>query len=860
MKDILAFLNWYLVITLIGVFSLPIAFRFFPRLGSRGYALIRPISLLVWGFAFWLLCSLGVLQNDLGGVLTAFGLLILFSVLLMRKSKWKDLGAWIRQNWRFILVAEIVFFTLFTLWTLVRAANPEAAYTEKPMEMAFINSILRSETFPPQDPWLSGYAISYYYFGYVIVSMLIRVTGVTTSVAFNLSSSLWFGMTGLAAYGILHDLLTAWQETRQKNKPSELAEKKSGFIRIGAILGPFFLLVIGNLEGFFELLYARKVFWKVGSDGVLTSRFWNWLGILELNVPPTQPVSWIPNRSTGWIWWRGSRVIQDLSISGGNIEVIDEFPFFTYLISDLHPHLLAMPFCLLAISLALNLFLSREDSDFPFPLSFKWLASWKSWITLLILGSLAFFNTWDFPIYVGLYALVVVYKRIQLTGWGWRRVWEFIQCGLVLGIGGGILFLPFYLGFQSQAGGLLPSLEYITRGINFWVMFGIFLSLLLIWLIKQVRDKELSFSWRKSAKIVTIAVVGIFLASILWALLIISFSAIGDGLAASSNPQLATLGNKLVLGGTAFVGLHENYPTAVILQKAILRRLASPGTWITLTVLLFLTFGFLTGTARKKPSEITSHEGSQKDQSPANIKVFILFLILIGTLLTLFPEFFYLRDQFGARMNTIFKFYFQAWIFWSLAAAFVSVELFNSLKRWRYVVFSIFWSALIIGGLAYPVLMVLNKTNNFTPAVWTLDGNDYIARYTPDEYAAMQWLSNRNVGVVAEAIGGSYTDYARVSTRTGFPTVLGWPGHESQWRGGASEMGSRYEDIQMLYETDIFDEANMIIKQYNIRYVYLGNLERILYNVNQVKFDTFLDTVYSNSSVIIYEVPLNPGE
>jgi YYY domain-containing protein len=855
LKDILGFLSWYLVITLIGLFSLPIAFRLFSRLGSRGYALIRPLSLLVWGFAFWLMCSLGVLQNDLGGVLTAFGFLILFSVLLMRKGKWKELGAWIKQNWRFILVTEIVFFVMFTLWTLVRAANPDAAYTEKPMEMAFINSILRSEKFPPNDPWLSGYAISYYYFGYVIVSMLIRVTGVATSVAFNLSSSLWFGMTGLAAYGILHDLLNAWQQTRQMDKPGVLTEKKSGFIRTGALLGPFFLLILGNLEGFLELLYARRVFWKVGSDGVLTSRFWNWLGILELNVPPTQPVSWILNRSTGWIWWRGSRVIQDLSISGGNIEVIDEFPFFTYLISDLHPHLLAMPFCLLAISLTFNLFLSRENSDFPFPFSFKWLASWRSWMTLLILGSLAFFNTWDFPIYVGLFALVVVYKRIQTTGWGWRRVWEFIQCGLVLGIGGGILFLPFYLGFQSQAGGLLPSLEYITRGINFWVMFGTFLSLLLIWLIKQVRDKELPFSWKKSAQIVTIVVIGIFLFSILWALLIISFSSIGGNLAISGNPQIAALGTKLALGGSAFIGLHENYPTAVILQTAIQRRLTSPGTWITLTALLFLTLGFLAGTSRKNSLLITSDDSPKNDQSPANIKVFILFLILIGTVLTFFPEFFYLRDQFGARMNTIFKFYFQAWIFWSLAAGFISVELFNSLKRWRYLVFSIFWSALILGGLAYPVLMLLNKTNNFTPVVWTLNGNDYIARYTPDEYAAMEWLSDKNVGVVAEAIGGSYTDYARVSTRTGFPTVLGWPGHESQWRGGATEMGSRYEDIKKLYETDFAEEANGILKQYNIRYVYLGNLERILYNVNQAKFDASLNTIYSNSSVIIYEVP-----
>ena len=198
-------------------------------------------------------------------------------------------------------------------------------------------------------------------------------------------------------------------------------------------------------------------------------------------------------------------------------------------------------------------------------------------------------------------------------------------------------------------------------------------------------------------------------------------------------------------------------------------------------------------------------------------------------------------------MNTIFKFYFQAWIFWSIAVAFISVELFNALKRWRYMLFSIFWVILITAGMAYPVLMVLNKTNNFSPAVWTLDGNEYISRYTPDDYLAMQWLRERDTGIIAEAVGGSYTDFARISTRTGFPTVLGWPGHESQWRGGATEMGSRAEEIARLYETDFGDEAVLIVEKYKIRYIYLGNLERMQYNVNQSKFDTLFDMIYSNA-------------
>lgn len=859
MKDVLAFLNWYGIITLVGVFSLPIAFRFFPRLASRGYAFLRPLSLLLWGYSFWILGSLGILQNDLGGVLLGLGVLVVTSLVLLRGETKEQLVEWCKHNWKTVVVVEVVFFVFFAGWTIVRAANPEAAYTEKPMELAFINSILQSDSFPPQDPWLSGYAISYYYFGYVLVSMLTRVTGVASSVAFNLSSSLWFGMTAAAVYGVLHDLIHAWQTRRSRTEAtiSDKAIKKLS--RSGGILGPIFLLVLGNLEGFLEILYAKRFFWTVGADGSLTSRFWSWLSILELNIAPTQPISWMPNRTTGWMWWRGSRVIQDVSMSGGNIEVIDEFPFFTYLLSDLHPHLLAMPFCLLALAMALNLFLTIGTKEFPFPISFSWLRRWESWLTVLILGSLAFLNTWDFPIYVGLYVVVVLYKRIQEAGWSRARVWEFLLNGLVLGVAGVVPFLPFYIGFQSQAGGILPSLEYMTRGVNFWVMFGIFLSLMLTWLVFTIRQKEIPFSLVKGIKFATFCFLGLFLLSTLWGIILLNLSIYGEFLSTSSNASMAALGAKMVFGGQAFSGSHGNYSTVAIIQESITRRIVSPGAWLTLSALLALVWGLLVGRKQSAEVDVDNKSSDGGDLHEPNIKVFVLILILFGLGLTIFPEYFYLRDQFGSRMNTIFKFYFQAWMFWSIAAAFASIELLAVLKRWKFAFFSVFWIGLLMAGMAYPVVMLLNKTSNFSPIVWTLDGNEYIARYNPDDYLAFNWLAVQDFGIVAEAVGGSYTDYARISTRSGLPTVLGWPGHESQWRGGATELDSREGDISVLYETTSADEALAIIQKYKIRYIYLGNLELMQYEVASEKFDETLDLIYSNGSVTIYEVPPNYG-
>ena len=846
MADILSALSWYLVITLIGISALPITLRLFKGLPGKGITLVRPLGLLLWAFLFWLLTSLGVLQNDLGGELVALALLIGFSLWALRGNGMRTILEWLRKTKRTVLAGEIVFLVMFIFWVWVRGMNPEAAYTEKPMELAFINSILRSPTFPPQDPWLSGYAISYYYFGYVMIAMLTRITGVVSSVAFNLSSGLWFAMTAAALYGIVYDISALWG--KQSGVDLEWYSRRAG------LLGPLFVLFISTVEGVLEFLHAGGVFWKTGADGSLTSKFWSWLGILDLNQPPILPFEWIPSRAGGWLWWRGSRVIQDMTLGGTNIEVIDEFPFFSYLLSDLHPHLLGMPFVLLAIALSLHLFTGANNYLSGSRRIMDWLRDDSFWLTALVLGSLAFINTWDFPIYVGLFCLAWAYQRYLVENWHPGLLWNFLKNGLMLGIAGFILYLPFYLGFDSQAGGILPSLEFMTRGVHFWVLFASLLVPILaisIYLFRKEFDRQYL---AKSFKIVVILLSALFVASMLYGVLILSLQQIGPNLADSSNAVIAALGTKMSLAGNALASVHGNFATGEIMLQTLLRRVKMPGTWLTLGLLLVLVLAALL----KRPQSSSDETGENVvpgGRVEMKVEYFILILVLFGALLTLFPEYFYLRDQFGWRMNTIFKFYFQAWILWGIAAAAGSAILFRALKSWQSRVFQIVWIVIILAGLTYPSVMLWNKTNGFSMREWTLDGNAYIEKYNPGDYAAIVWLQQAPLGVITEAVGGSYTDYARVSTRSGQPTVLGWPGHESQWRGGGEEMGSRYGDIQLLYETRDWIEASRLLESYNVRYVYVGNLERSTYKVNLEKFDQMLYVVYQNGEVTIYEVP-----
>lgn len=867
----LAFISWYLLILLTGWAAFPIAFRFFKLLPDRGYAFSKVLGLLVWGYGFWMLASLQLLQNSISAMLVVFLLMLLAGVLINRKEGISDLWIWVKANRRILLAAELVFLAAFGLWAFIRALNPEIIGTEKPMELAFINAMLRSPTFPPADPWLSGFSISYYYFGYVMVAMLIKISGVASGIGFNLAVALWFGLTAVTAYGLVFDLTALWKKTSTRDEDSQTQKPPV----LSSLLGPFFILLVSNLQGFLEMLHSRGVFWKQATDGTWQSKFWTWLNILEVNEPPYQPFSWVPERVNGTWWWRASRVLQDYDLVNNRQEVIDEFPFFSYLLADLHPHVLAMPFAILAIVVALVIWLQIKDGwngagKIPF---FIWLKKWISGesihlrdlrlvsrfregrllIPVLVLGGLAFLNTWDLPIYVALLCAVWALADYRQNGWHFGIIWNFIGQAIVYVILAVLFYLPFYIGFSSQAGGIIPSLVFHTRGIHFWVMFGPLLLpvlLLVLWLFARNVGK---LRLAGGLKFAAISVFGLWALSFLLGWLALQFPTVGSKLL-SSGGALSAIGLKLLDAGSHFANLQGSPDSATVLVTAFLRRLTAPGTWLTLFVLVMFTWAGL-GMIRKTADR-------QVDEAPSEtseVDAFVLLLVLVGAGLTLVPEFIYLRDQFGTRMNTIFKFYFQTWILWGLAAAYGAGVMSRRLKHIAHRLYLVVIGISSLMALAYTFWGVWLKTDQLNVKAMNLDGNAYIQNYTPEDWEAMQWLQTAPRGTLVEAVGGSYSGYARFSTQTGLPTVLGWPGHESQWRGGWYEiLGAREADVENLYKTTSWNEAESILQRYGIRYVVVSSYEFGKYRAKTEKFDNFLSVVFQNGSVTIYEVTQAP--
>ncbi len=870
---ILPTIAWWLVIQLFALAALPLGWRLFGRLPSRGYPLAKALGLLLVSYVLWLGAIFHLLPNDVGGI--AVALLVVGAVSLwiggdgLRRSDGgtgeRPLVAWLRDRstWRMILATELLFALIFAAWVVFRAYNPEIAGTEKPMEFAFINGVLRSRFFPPQDPWLSGYAISYYYFGYVMLGLLIRLTAVDPAVGFNLGVALWYALVMIGAFGVAYDLVALGPLRGSRGAASR--GRGVGF----GLLGALFVGFIGNLEGLAEVAYQR---------GLAPLSWIKWLDIKQLtDTPPTG--NWVGGF---WWWWRASRVIHDRDLLGNSVEVIDEFPFFSFLLGDMHPHVLALPFVLLAIALALNLLLAARSWKIEprnmtpavgVPLSLvggirhRVQGLWSAFGAMTGLGAagvilyafaygaLGFLNTWDFPIYLGLVTTAVGVGLALANGLTWRTLGWAAGIGIALAVLGWVLYLPFYLGFQSQLGGILPNLLFPSRFSQFIVMFGLFLGILVFLLILFSRGAPVRELRRGFLSVLPWTVLGPLL---LMATFVVFFAVLPPG-RAFIDQLLDSPAVKSAVGDRSF---------SQLIGLAARLRLSNPWTFLILAASLagmggllwamISTFNPQPATCNLQP--VTGGErGSVESADSRTADLFVLLMIGVALLLAFSVEFVYLRDLFGSRMNTVFKFYYQAWVLLALASAYgVSRLAGREVAAWLKVP-ALALTALLLGGaLLYPLAAIPSKAGDFQGKP-TLDGLDYLRQSSPGDVAAIEWIRENLPAdaVVVEASGGSYSSEGRISMSTGNPTLLGWDFHERQWRGSAYDRlaGGRSEALDRIYRTARSEELAPLLQDWAVDYVLVGPLERSKFGLTDAglaRFDRALRKVYDKDGVRIY--------
>jgi len=847
-------LIWILIIEVLGIITLPIALRLFRYLPDRGYVFAKPLGLLLTSYVVWLLVSFGLLRNEAVTILFVMALIATFSAYLYSRDS-EEIRAFFRAKKKLILTVELLFVVSLALWAWFRAYNPALDSTERPMDLAFLNAILRSERFPPRDPWLSGFALSYYYFGYLMMAMVTKLSGIPSSIAFNLSIALLFAWTITGAFSLVYNLVEKGLQVRRVEERRDLFSNSTLF----GLLGSFLVAIVGNLHGFLDALHAR---------GLGSAAFWRWLDLKKIADAPVTG-RWFPtDPPDSWWWWRASRVIHDRDLSGRDSEVIDEFPFFSFLLGDMHPHVLALPFVLLALALAMNVLfgfvfpVSKEEATDNqgggvaqlFARMWGVLRSNPFEIVLwaLCLGGLSFLNTWDFPIYFFIFvgALFLRHYLVQ-KGIDWLALGTLAGGVAVLGV---LLYFPFYVGFRSQAGGILPVLYNTTRLPQYLIMFGLFIFVVLSFIVCQWRElfslhDANGAKWLKPHKVVSTAL------QILAAVILLPFLAL----------SLAVLLVTITERGRTFV---QDLLSRPEVQEAIGRqglgellrgffamRVQNP--W-----LFLLLVGMVTALVLIIWHHLRLAKGETGDVkpvgSPANTSViFVASIAVVGLLLTLVTEFVYLRDFFGTRMNTIFKFWYQAWIQLAVASAFGVWYVLRGRRRVVHYVWLVAFLLLFGASMIYPLAAMYSKGHQFGVKP-TLDGTAYMQQRRPADYAAIKWLQENVVGEanILEAPGGSYTEYARVSALTGLPTVLGWDFHEQQWRGTYEEPGKRQPDIEKVYKSMDRKAVLDFLAKYDVEYIYIGDLERHKYGLQPPmisKFGRVMDLVYDQDGVSIYQ-------
>ncbi|MDA1188863.1 MAG: DUF2298 domain-containing protein, partial [Chloroflexi bacterium] len=177
---------WWLITTYaIGLVAFPFVYLLLPRLRDRGYSISKPFGILLLGYLSWILSSAHIVPNVRIGIV---GLLIVLGsisvwVFWRRRSEILDFA---KREWALILVTELIFLALFIGWTVYRAFDPSINHTEQPMDFMFLNASVRTVWAPPADPWLSGHSVSYYYFGFWLMGGITKLTGIQTSIAYNL--------------------------------------------------------------------------------------------------------------------------------------------------------------------------------------------------------------------------------------------------------------------------------------------------------------------------------------------------------------------------------------------------------------------------------------------------------------------------------------------------------------------------------------------------------------------------------------------------------------------------------------------------------------------------------------------------
>lgn len=759
--DFTKVLTWWITLILLGVSFLPLSVAVFSRFHDGGWMFSKTIALAVSGWLTWFLSSCHIVKFSHRGcsifvVILCFAAnLIGYSLIVQRKNrKKKFLDAFTPDMICSIFTAETVFLCIFVGWCYLKGINPDAYGTERFMDFSYMMSISKTDYMPAADVWYSGNGINYYYVGQYLATFLAKLSGIGIDYSYNLAMMTLATFGFCLPYSLGVNVMRNYILDRRKREHS--AETEMPFWRPAAAgtIGGIAVAFAGNLHyPIYKYLYPK---WQylVGSEDHYSY--------------------WFPD-ATRFIGYNPD--VDD--------KTIHEFPIYSYIIGDLHAHVINTIFVFTLLALLFTWLLYRRDtrdSGKYYPLALN--GSVKAWFRKVILPEvfrpeillLAFFvglfymtNTWDFAIYFVVSGAVILFCNLftfrpptaspKEVGDG-KAVFSYLGRSGVFMLTAlqavwfilvwFIVSLPFRLNFES----ISSSIAFCDRHTSLWqlfVLWGLPVTAVVSFFVILIRDRR------------------------------------------REDKALAATEKK------AKKSSEEEEPAKGIGMFRVIGHF----------------FGNMTVS-----------------------EVFILTIGLCAIGLVLLPEIIYVVDIYGGaykRANTMFKLTYQAFIMFGICMGFVVTRFTwmpeNKVRKGIGIV-------LLLGFLSTVGYFNEGITAWFTGYYDTLDATDFISEQcntTDDD--AIDYINENISGQanILEMCGLSYTYFNRISVFTGNPTILGWQTHEWLWRSNGGENGyeypaeitKRHDDVITIYTST--DEATVreLIEKYDIDYIYIGECELV---------------------------------
>ena len=395
---------WWLILVGIGLITFPLTSRICSRLPDRGYSVSKILGLLLLTVLVWLFASTHLIKFGYLNIAISLALLFVLSFFLGRKHLgFKNLPL------KSVLIPELLFAVIFGAFLFYLSHKPDLhiTYSEDFMDFGFMQSILRGGFFPPTDPWLAGESIPYYYGGHLIGAILTRLSSVPPAIAYNLAVAGAFALAVCAAYGI------GYNATKRK---------LFGFATV------IFVCVAGFISGAFQL------------------------AAYFLDKPV---MGYNPQQATDIGQW-----FLNFDFVGANwiiFGAVTHYPYYAYLVGDMHANVMDIPFQLMYMTLMLSLLTKSE----PVVNSSKFDSLLRIVILGISLGFFAFVNTWSFPIYLGFTILAFLLLKLNLSKKSFIGI-------IVLSF---LVYLPYHL---SRGSGGFKDIGLVADKTNLMEFFEIF--------------------------------------------------------------------------------------------------------------------------------------------------------------------------------------------------------------------------------------------------------------------------------------------------------------------------------------------------------------------------------------------------